>query len=95
MAYAPESTLFNAGGDSSILGQFTEKDCGRTFEFSTAKSTPFAGYDVLVWLSDSSYRFARVLKTVAYIVIDEGTDGEPVCEKWEIKAHTLYENPNA
>jgi hypothetical protein len=95
MAYAPESTLFAPAGDGSILGQFTEKDHGRTFEFSTAKSTPFAGYDVLVWIGDGTYRFGRVLKTVAYIVIDEGLDGEPVCEKWEIKSHTLYEAPSA
>lgn len=90
MAYAPLSTYMNAGGDGSILGQFVEKEYGRTFEFSAAKSTPFEGYDVLVWTRDDSYRYARVLKTVAYLVIDEGLDGEPVVEKWDIKRHQLY-----
>lgn len=90
MAYAPVSTYMTPAGDGSILGQFVEKEHGRTFEFSTAKSTPFAGFDVLVWTRDDSYRFAKVLKTVAYLVIDEGTDGEPVVEKWDIKRHQLY-----
>lgn len=90
MAYAPLSVYKNAGGDGSILGQFVEKDHGRTFEFSTASSTPFEGFGELVWLGNEQTRYARVLKTVAYVVVDEGLDGEPVVEKWNIKRHTLY-----
>ncbi len=93
MAYAPESTLFAPAGDGSILGQFIEKDHGRTFEFSTASSTPFEGFGELVWLDNEQSRYARILKTVAYVVVDENADGTPVVEKWAIKRHTLYEAP--
>lgn len=90
MAYAPTSTLFAPAGDGSILGQFVEKDHGRTFEFSTADSTPFEGFGELVWLADEQSRYARILKTVAYVVVDEDVNGAPVVEKWNIKRHTLY-----
>lgn len=30
-------------------------------------------------------RFAKVLKTVAYVAVDEAEDGTPVIEKWVIK----------
>lgn len=90
MAYAPVSTYMTPAGDGSILGQFVEKEHGRTFEFSTASATPFEGFGELVWLGNEQSRYARILKTVAYVVVDEGTDGEPVVEKWNIKRHTLY-----
>ncbi len=90
MAYAPLSTYNSAGGDGSILGQFVEKDHGRTFEFSTADSTPFEGFGELVWIRDEQSRYARILKTVAYVVVDEDENGDPVVEKWNIKRHTLY-----
>ena len=36
------------------------------------------------------YRFARVLKTVAHVVIDEDEHGHPVIERWKIKRHRQY-----
>ena len=33
---------------------------------------------------------AKVLKTVAYILLDEDEYGEPVIEKWKIKKHNVY-----
>jgi len=35
-------------------------------------------------------RYARVLKTVAYIVVDEGEAGEPITEKWDIRSAHQY-----
>jgi hypothetical protein len=48
------------------------------------------GYGQRVWVSsnpinDSGWRYARVLKTVAYIVTDENEYGDPVVEKWNIR----------
>ena len=38
----------------------------------------------------SGWRYARVLKTVAHVVIDEADDGSPVVEKWELKSNINY-----
>jgi hypothetical protein len=37
-------------------------------------------------MSDGSFRFAKVLKTVVYIAVDEDENG-PVIEKWDVKAN--------
>jgi len=41
-------------------------------------------------IGESGWRYARVLKTVAYIVTDEDDYGQPVIEKWDVKRHTTY-----
>ena len=38
----------------------------------------------------SGWRYARVLKTVAHVVVDESDDGSPVVEKWELKSNINY-----
>jgi hypothetical protein len=35
-------------------------------------------------------RFARVLKTVAYVCTDEDAAGKPVFQIWKIKKHSIY-----
>ena len=40
---------------------------------------------------DSGFRYARVLKTVAYIVVDEDEYGDAIVEKWNIKKQRIYE----
>jgi len=35
-------------------------------------------------------RYAKVLKTVAYLVTDEDECGEPVVERWDIKKFRSY-----
>ena len=94
MSFAPEHTLFITG-DGSIRGRFNNSETDARFEFSAAGTRPdgWDEFDSLVWVADGSYRFARVLKTVAYIVVGENDDGTPVVEKWAIKGHTLYEAP--
>jgi len=92
MAFAPDSVSFDRG-DGSVRGQFREKDFGLLFEFSRASETPFGKeYDMLVWVGHDMYRYAKVLKTVAYIVVDEDADGNSVIEKWQIKNHREYPN---
>ena len=36
-------------------------------------------------------RCARILKTVAYVAVDEDEYGKPVLEKWTIKGHWVYD----
>ena len=38
------------------------------------------------------YRYAKVLKTVAYIVVDEDEHGRPVAKKWDIRKHIKMED---
>lgn len=75
----------------TTVGTFQEKDTGNWFSYSARTcSNDFATmveYPHLVDVLDG-VRFARVLKTVAYIIVDETADGEPVVEKWNIKGYT-------
>jgi hypothetical protein len=102
MAFAPEAVSFDRG-DGTILGGFYEKDCGQWFEFSKntdafncAFNQEDAQYPHKVWVTtpipgiDGGYRYARVLKTVAYIVCDEDENGA-VIEKWNLKQNSLKE----
>ena len=101
MAYAPSKTYF--GQDGTILGCFTEKDHSNLFEFSVnddncdwAPANFVENYPHKVWVTtpregiDSGYRYARVKKTVAYILIDEAADDSPILERWFIKDFNQY-----
>jgi hypothetical protein len=72
----------------NTVGTFQEKDTGNWFSYSArTNSNDFATmgeYPHLVDVLDG-VRFARVLKIVAYIVVDESSDGKPIVEKWNIK----------
>jgi len=81
---------------STIAGLFTEKEHGNMFEyrarseFSPEMPGNFDGFPHEIFVG-SGYapdmiRFGRVLKTVAYVVVDEDEFGNPVVEKWDIKS---------
>lgn len=101
MAHADSTTYFNTG-DSSIIGCFEEKEHGNLFEFSKVPedkifTIAFPEYDSFVWVGPSlvagtEKRYAKVLKTVAYVVVDEDENG-PVVEKWAIKNRRVYDRP--
>ena len=91
MAFAPVSTYAAPHGDGSCQGRFVEKDEGNLFEYSLSDSVMFGHkFPHLVWVRDEEYRYARVLKTVAYVAVDEDENGF-VVEKWSIKKHKEYE----
>ena len=83
----------------TLIGRFVEKDFGKTHEYSPntdiesgwdPKWDQFAAqYPHKLWTLDG-YRYARILKTVAYIIVDEDEYGLPVVEKWKIKQHTKF-----
>ena len=81
------------------IGVFVEKDTGNYFEFSINEDHMAAdengGFTHKVWVGDtigSPYRYAVVMKTVAYIAVDEDDEGLPVVEKWHLKKCREYAN---
>lgn len=83
MAFAPISVK-----DTDLLGFFIETEFRNHFEFSKAgegETVPFSEFPVKVWiggLGNDNFRWAKVLKTRAFVVVDEAADGSPVVEKW-------------
>jgi hypothetical protein len=92
MAFAPSAVYPIREG-----GAFIEKDHGNLFEYDLHGESLLPEYPHRVWVSenpvnDSGWRYALVKKTVAYIVVDEDESGQPVVQKWSIKAHRIYSN---
>ena len=80
------------------VGCFTEKEVGNYFEYSENPDRKegceeWCCYPHIVWvgsIGDSGYRYAKVKKTVVYIVTDEDEYGNPVIEKWFLKKNVEY-----
>lgn len=75
------------------MAYFTEKERKNDFYYADRAERPdldhapewATEYKQVVCVGNNEARFATVKKTVAYIVIDEDANGEPVVEKWNIK----------
>ena len=96
MAFAPIEVYLPPHGDGTILGSFDEKEHGKFFEFSENNENFYTEYPHKVWVTtpshmDGGWRFAKVLKTVAYILTND-EDGNDVVEKWAIKKYLEYAN---
>lgn len=87
----------------TTIGQFTERSVGKAHEYSPNTDIE-SGWDPKwdqfakqfphkLWTLDG-FRYARVLKTVAYICVDEDEYGQPVEEKWDIANHKIWEKQN-
>jgi len=95
MAYAPHHNgMVNKYNDIPlVLGSF-ENENNNLYEFAEIRGfNPFVGYDNMIYVGPmgSETRYAKILKTVAYVVIDENADGTPVVEKWNIKKFKNYD----
>jgi hypothetical protein len=89
VAYAPNSET----DTGRLLGKFVNAETRAVFEYGELpdEDRPFGPeYRLAVWQRDGSYRYSRVLKTVAYVVVNEADDGSPVVERWEICRHREY-----
>jgi hypothetical protein len=83
-----------------ILGAFDEADHGHRFEFAERRhpDDSFApDFPHVIYVGEngkhslgSQTRLAKVLKTVAYVVVDEDAEGNPVVEKWAVRNHSTY-----
>ena len=70
------------------VGNFVEKDYGNNFEYSLNETGMFPEYPHIVWvgsIGDQGFRFAKVKKTVAYILT-----GEDTLERWFLKRNDTY-----
>ena len=80
------------------IGMFVEKDTGNYFEYSLNDEEMTNSWDFphKVWVGGqgvcgmTGYRYAKVLKTVVYIAVDEDEYGQPVVEKWHLKKNNEY-----
>lgn len=86
MAYAIDFT--------KAVGIFTEKEYNHIFEYEPAE-TPieFDGksFDKLVSVGfNGEKRYAHILKTVAYIIVDESDCDVYKVQRWEITKHRRY-----
>ena len=95
MAYAPSTTSFPPHGDGTIRGCFIERDYGKFFEFSENDEDFYVDYPHKIWVTtpwhlDEGWRFAKVLKTVAYVLTND-EDGYDVVEKWHLKGRREYD----
>jgi hypothetical protein len=79
------------------IGVFVEKDTGNYFEYSINDDANEwqENYPHKVWVGGEGvcgqrgYRYAKVKKTVCYIIVDEDENG-PVLERWFLKKNTEY-----
>jgi len=72
---------------SNVIGRFTEKEAGNIFEYGENDSGWLADlypHQVYVGFLGET-RVARIIKTRAFIVIDEDAGGRPVEQVWNIK----------
>ncbi len=97
MAHAPFSTCFAPHGDGSARGCFRHADTKVHFDFTAATEAEQAfgpEFNMKVWLRGDDWRLAKVLKTVAHVVVDEDEHGNPVVEKWQTRGHVRFTDPN-
>jgi hypothetical protein len=72
-----------------MFGSFIEKDVKGAHTYVPNDE----GENTASWdfphklLTNDGFRYARVLKTVAYIAVDEDAYGQPIVEKWDIYSH--------
>lgn len=73
------------------IGSFVEKEFKQSFEYSANDVHPWESYQFphKIWV-EGGFRYAHVLKTVAYVVSDEDESGKPVVVRWDIKNHMEY-----
>lgn len=68
-----------------LRGEFRHRETRNDFHYRDAGERPmaFVEYPHEIFVGpDGGTRYARVLATVAYVVVDEAADGSPVVEKW-------------
>jgi hypothetical protein len=101
MSYCPHTNTdvrnrFLGGGEPLplLLGQFCNYHAAGVFEYSERLPGQFPedfcpDYQHVIYLIDGNVRLARVLQTVAHVVIDENDHGA-VVERWKLRGHRHY-----
>ena len=78
-----------------VLGAFNEKDFGMWFEYCENTEENANEFPHLICVGNNlkhcwDFRYAKVLKTIAYIIVDEDDSGNPIVEKWQLKNHRTF-----
>lgn len=94
MAFAPYGNFNRKLNDPVVLGQFSHTETKVRFEYGSrvsinSEEPSYLEYPNVVFLIDGNTRFAKIKKTVAYVVIDEDENGW-VIEKWPLRQHKKY-----
>jgi len=74
------------------IGEFQECEYGNYFTYRYTSNTwaILQGLPHEVDVGDGGVRFARVLKTVVHLCVDEDAEGKALIDKWQIKKHNIY-----
>lgn len=92
-------TFANYTNDRRTIKQGRVLGCFNNSEFSTFFEYSERPVDDVLWamehvhlihMTDGTTRYATIKKTVAHIVVDETSSGQPVVESWAIKRHRKY-----
>lgn len=89
MAFAP----YHECVAKRVKGCFNNAEFGTFFEYGTPAAgefVPFPGYETKVWMRHEMFRWAKVVATRAYVVVEEAANGAPVVEKWVTRNHKHY-----
>jgi hypothetical protein len=79
-----------------VAGSFCESEYDKFFEFALRNKdelpefAPIEKFPHLIFVTGGT-RYAMVKKTVAYVIVDEDADLNPVVEKWNIKSYRKYQ----
>ena len=91
MAFAPLA----ACDARLVAGGFHEAKHGRFFEYARpveGEFIPFPGYELKVYVGPvGEFRWAKVIASRAYVVVEEAACGAPVVEKWVLNRHRVYQ----
>ena len=96
MAYAPHTNDDAAANEHApiLLGTFCNGSHHGVYEYAErgdeARAIFAPDLPHTVYVGAGETRAARVLKTVAYVAVDEAADGSPVLEKWKLRDHRQY-----
>jgi hypothetical protein len=92
MSYAPIQACYQG----IVQGRFNEASHGKVFEFASRTSeemlhwAPEFPVKIYVGPFADECRAAKILKTKAYVAVDEDSEGNPVIETWQIRNLKLY-----
>jgi hypothetical protein len=91
MAFAPLAAC-NA---RLVAGGFNEVTHGRFFEYARpveGEFIPFPGYELKLYCGpvEGEFRWAKVIASRAYVVVEEAPCGAPVVAKWVLRNHKVY-----
>ncbi len=89
---------FTAPTGHASAGRFTHAETNVTFYYEPALDDERRSLfnvdndfnERIVFDHGHGTRLAKIIKTRAYIIIDEDTNGNPMIETWPIKRHVVY-----